>query len=565
MAESAFLPAGIDVLNNVRVPMRDGVELSIDIYFPAKGDGPFPVVLARTPYDNMSDTLIDGAIFFAQNGYVFAAQDCRGRNDSDGRFSPWIQEYEDGYDTLEWLGSQAWCDGNVGMHGGSYLGGVQWMAAVMDSPYLKAIAPQVIGDDLHDSLHYQGGAFTLHFNATWSFRMGGRTWQLIDRLNWKRIFPVLPLRAIPEFGGKDVYFFGDWLDHPDYDGYWKSPAIKEQYENVKIPVLQIGGWYDIFAGGTMNNFVGMRQRGGSEVARNHQRVVMGPWHHHTNTETFAGETDFGNASVLDVKEIALRWYDHWLKGMDNGVERDPPLRIYTMGTDEWRDEHEWPLARTEFTPWYFHSDGSANSLLGDGTLSTGPPTDEPGDGFVYNPAFPTPTVGGATCCTPEIVDWGSFDQRPVEYRNDVLVYTSEPLEADLEVTGPVVVKLFAATDGRDTDFTARLVDVHPDGYARNLCDGIIRGRYRETLERQELLEPGEVYEFTIDLWVTSNVFRKGHRIRVDISSSNFPRFDRNLNTGNPTADDTEVRVARQRVYHDTTRPSHILLPVIPPG
>ncbi|MCY4369296.1 MAG: CocE/NonD family hydrolase [bacterium] len=565
MAEPAFLPAEIDVLNNVRVPMRDGVELSTDIYFPTPQEGPFPVILARTPYDNMSDPLIDSAVFFAQNGYVFAAQDCRGRNDSDGRFNPWIQEYEDGHDTIEWLGSQDWCDGNVGMHGASYPGGVQWMAAVMGSPYLKAIVPRVIGDDLHGSLHYQGGAFTLHFAATWSFRMGGRTWQLIDRFNWKRIFSVLPLRAIPAFGGKDLDFFQDWLDHPDYDEYWKSMAIKEQYEKVKIPALQIGGWYDIFAGGTMNNFVGMQQRGGSELARSHQRVVIGPWHHHTNTETHAGEIDFGKASVVDVDEIQLRWYDHWLKGVDNGVDKDPPLRIYTMGANEWRDEHEWPLARTEFTPWYFHSGGSANSLLGDGTLSAEPPEDEPADEYVYNPAFPTPTLGGATCCTPEIVDWGSFDQRAVEYRDDVLVYTSAPLEADLEVTGPVVVKLFAGTDGRDTDFTAKLVDVHPDGFARNLCDGIIRGRYRQSPERQMLLEADEVYEFTIDLWVTSNVFRKGHRVRVEVSSSNFPRFARNLNTGNPAADDDQIRVARQSVHHDTIRPSHIVLPVIPPG
>ena len=312
------------------------------------------------------------------------------------------------------------------------------------------------------------------------------------------------------------------MDHPDYDGYWKRLAIKKRYENVKIPVLQIGGWFDIFVGGTMNNFVGMRRWGGSELARNHQRVVMGPWHHHTNIETYAGGVDFGYASVLDINAVELRWYHHWLKGRDNGVDRDPPLSIYSMGTDEWRDEEEWPLARTQFTPWYFHSRGSANSLQGDGTLSTEAPTGEPTDEYVYDPAFPIPTLGGATCCSPEIVDWGSFDQRPVEYRDDVLVYTSAPLEADLEVTGPVVVKLFAATDGPDTDFTAKLVDIHPDGYAGNLCDGIIRGRYRETTERQVLLEPGEVYEFTIDLWVTSNVFKKGHRIRVDIASSTSP-------------------------------------------
>ena len=565
MTQTAYAPAGIDVQFDIRVPMRDGTTLSADRYFPKGQPGPFPVILARTPYDNMSEPLINDAIYFAQNGYAFLAQDCRGRNDSDGVFDPWVNEYNDGHDTLEWIGAQSWCNGNVGMHGSSYLGGVQWMAATMGSRYLKAIVPRVIGDNLHDSPHYQGGAFTLHLDATWCFRMGGRTWQAIDRFNWDQVFPTLPLRDVPKVGGKDISFFQDWLDHPDYDDYWRNLAIKERYHDIKVPVLQIGGWYDVFAGGTLNNFLGMREKGGSDVARNGQRVVMGPWHHHACSETHAGEVDFGNVSVLELNEIELRWFDHWLKGIDNGADREAPLRIYVMGTNEWRDEHEWPLARTRLTPYYLHSGGSANSLVGDGTLSTEAPADEPCDRYDYNPAFPTPTRGGGTCCSPEIVDWGAFDQRPVEFRNDVLVYTSEPLEDDLEVTGPVIVKLHASTDGRDTDFTAKLVDVHPDGNAKNLCDGIIRGRYRESTKSQKLLEPGAVYEFTIDLWITSNVFKKGHRIRVDISSSNFPRFDRNLNTGRTAADDTEIRMARQTVFHDRTRPSQIVLPVIPGG
>ena len=565
MTQTAYAPAGIDVQFDIRVPMRDGTTLSADRYFPKGQPGPFPVILARTPYDNMSEPLINDAIYFAQNGYAFLAQDCRGRNDSDGVFDPWVNEYNDGHDTLEWIGAQSWCNGNVGMHGSSYLGGVQWMAAAMGSRYLKAIVPRVIGDNLHDSPHYQGGAFTLHLDATWCFRMGGRTWQAIDRFNWDQVFPTLPLRDVPKVGGKDISFFQDWLDHPDYDDYWRNLAIKERYHDIKVPVLQIGGWYDVFAGGTLNNFLGMREKGGSDVARNGQRVVMGPWHHHACSETHAGEVDFGNVSVLELNEIELRWFDHWLKGIDNGADREAPLRIYVMGTNEWRDEHEWPLARTRLTPYYLHSGGSANSLVGDGTLSTEAPAAEPCDRYDYNPVFPTPTRGGGTCCSPEIVDWGAFDQRPVEFRNDVLVYTSEPLEDDLEVTGPVIVKLHASTDGRDTDFTAKLVDVHPDGNAKNLCDGIIRGRYRESTKSQKLLEPGAVYEFTIDLWITSNVFKKGHRIRVDISSSNFPRFDRNLNTGRTAADDTEIRMARQTVFHDRTRPSQIVLPVIPGG
>jgi len=563
MSEKAFLPFEVDILNNVRIPMRDGVELSADIYLPGKGEGPFPVILARTPYDNMLETLTSDAIFYAQNDYVFVAQDCRGRNDSDGRFHPWVNEFNDGYDTLDWIGSQEWCDGNVGMHGASYLGGVQWMAAAMNSPYLKAIMPRVIGDDLHGSLHYQGGAFTLHFAATWSFRMGGRTWQMIDRFDWDRIFSVLPLRDIPKFGGKELFWFQEWLDHPNYDDYWKEIAVKERYEDIKVPVLQIGGWYDIFANGTMANFMGMCSNGGSELAKSNQRVIMGPWHHHTNTETHAGETDFGYSSIIDLNQVQLRWYDHWLKSVDNGVDADAPLRLYVMGANEWRDEYEWPLARTQFTKYYLHSDGMANGLEGDGRLSTDCPKTELPDQYDYDPTNPTPTIGGATCCTPEHLDWGSFDQRPSERRPDVLVYTSDSLQEDLEVTGPVVVKLYAGSDVLDTDFTAKLIDVYPDGYARNLCDGIIRARYRESQEYQVLLNPGEIYEYTIDLWATSNVFKKGHCIRIDISSSNFPRFDRNLNTGGDFSGEKSGRVARQKIFHDEFRASHVVLPVIP--
>ena len=357
------------------------------------------------------------------------------------------------------------------------------------------------------------------------------------------------------------------MDHPDYDDYWKALANKERFGDIKIPVLQIGGWYDFFTAGTMLNFTGMKAKGGSAAAKANQAVVMGPWIHSAAVEemTHAGELDFGNDSMPDLMAVELRWFDRWLKGKKNGIEKDKPLRLFVMGANEWRNESEWPLARTKFTPWYFHSDGKANSLMGDGTLSTTKPSAEKPDKYTYDPQFPTPTRGGCNCCDPEIVAWGAYDQTSVEHRQDVLVYTSEPLKQDMEVTGPVIVMLHASTDGRDTDFTAKLVDVHPGGYAVNLCDGIIRGRYRESTSKQKLLKPGEVYEFTIDLWPTSNVFKKGHRVRVDISSSNFPRFDRNPNTGNKFGHDAELRVAKQTVLHDAVHPSHILLPVIPKG
>ena len=561
MAQNVFLSAGLDARYNVKVPMRDGVNLSADIYFPSGHPGPFPVILGRTPYNNMTEESLESAVFYPQHGYVFVAQDVRGKNDSDGDFNPFF-EFDDGHDTIEWIGSQPWCDGNVGMVGASYVALVQWQAAAMGSKYLKTIVPRVIGENIYANLYF-GGAWQFANLGMWALRHDGRTRQDIYVYNWEQLFATLPLKDLDKRAGKDVKFYQDWVEHRDYDDFWRAQSVEERYEDIKIPVLQIGGWYDIFVGGTFANFVGMRARGGTQLAREQQRAVVGPWFHNASTATHAGDVDFGLDSVLDLKESELRWFDHWLKGVPNGAEQDAPLRIYVMGANQWRDEHEWPLARTKFTPYYFHSGGEANSLLGDGKLSTQAPADEPADHFVYNPAFPVPTRGGNNCCNPDLLPWGGYDQRPLEYRNDVLVYTSDPLEEDLEVTGPVFVKLFASTDGRDTDFTAKLVDVHPDGYAINLCDGIIRARYRTTQERQTLLEPGEVYEFTIDIWPTSNVFKKGHRFRVDISSSNFPRFERNPNTGNKFGQDAEMRVAHQQVLHDNTHASHIILPVIP--
>ena len=563
MAGSVFQNASVEARYDVKVPMRDGVNLSADIYFPRGGQGPFPVILTRTPYDNMTEESLEAGRFYPQHGYVLVAQDVRGRNDSDGDFYPYLNDFNDGHDTVEWIGAQPWCDGNVGMVGASYVGYVQWQAASMGSSYLKAIVPRVIGANMYETGWYQGGAFHLGTAAMWAMRYDARTRQDIFDYNWEQLFRKLPLAELDREAGKDVHFFRDWIAHPDYDDYWRAQSIEERYPNIKVPVLQIGGWYDVLVRGTFHHFTEMRKHGGSALARENQRAVVGPWIHSACSTTFAGELDFGAVSMLDLREVELRWFDHWLKGRDNGAEKDAPLRIFVMGANEWRDENEWPLARTQFTPYYFHSGGGANSLEGDGSLSTTPPAGEPTDGFVYNPAFPVPTRGGNTCCNPELVPWGVYDQRPIEYRNDVLVYTSEPLEEDLEVTGPISVTLYASTDGRDTDFTAKLVDVHPDGYAVNLCDNIMRARYHESREYQTLLEPGRVYEFTIDLWMTSNVFLKGHRIRVDVSSSNFPRFDRNPNTGNPFGQDTELRTAQQTILHDEAHPSHVLLPVIP--
>jgi len=564
---SVLRPANVRFLNDLPVPMRDGVRLSADVYLPEDEVGPWPVLLARTPYDNTQ--LWDIGCFWAQNGYVYVAQDVRGRYDSEGDFVPWESETEDGYDTLEWVGQQEWCDGNAGMTGGSYLGQVQWQAAFTQHPLLKAICPRVMGNNLWDSPHYQNGVFGLGVNAVWGWRTMSRTMQRIDHFDWPAILRSLPLRGMDRLTGKQHPAFSTWLDHETYDDYWRATAVDEHFETFTIPVLQVCGWYDLYAGGMMANFIGLRKHAGNDLARTNQQIVMGPWTHPQAGSIFppgttnAGDRDFGLVSLLDTKAIELAWFDRWLKGVDNGAEARSPVTIFVMGSNVWRDEQEWPLARTEWTPFYLHSGGAANTLHGNGRLGTEEPTSEPPDTYRYDPANPTPTMGGCNCCNPEVVPWGVFDQRPVEMRGDVLVYTTAPLERDTEVTGPVEVRLFAASDGPDTDFTAKLIDVAPDGTAWNLCDGIVRGRYRNGRGPASLLTPGEITEFTIDCWVTSNVFKAGHAIRVEISSSNFPRFDRNLNTGRPIGDDAEGRVATNTIYHDAAHPSHVLLPVIP--
>ncbi|MBT5828866.1 MAG: CocE/NonD family hydrolase, partial [Candidatus Latescibacteria bacterium] len=290
---------------------------------------------------------------------------------------------------------------------------------------------------------------------------------------------------------------------------------------------------------------------------------VGPWPHALSLSTRTGDIDFGAHSMIDLETVEMRWFDHWLKGIDNGILDEPPLRLFIMGINKWRNEHEWPLARTDWQKWYLHSNGQANSLIGDGHLSTDLPVQEIPDHYIYDPNNPVQTVGGNNCCSPDVVPWGPYDQRPVEMRGDVLCYTSAPMEADLEVTGPIKVVLYAATDVTDTDWTAKLVDVSPTGYAKNLCDGIVRARYRQSFSDPLLLEPNRIYEYEIEVGVTGNVFQKGHCIRLDISSSNFPRFDRNANTGHTFGMDVDLCCANQTIHHVPEYPSHILLPVIP--
>lgn len=545
---------------DTKVPMRDGVLLSADLFLP-RGSGAAPTVLLRTPYSNNTEPNIEKGQRLANAGYNCVIADVRGRWDSDGDYVPFLNEAEDGYDTQQWIGQQAWSDGTIGTAGASYLGTTQWRPAPLASEFLRCMVPRVICTDYHRGLIYPGGALQLNVAMTWGMRTHARTGQDIEFHNWNQAFYHLPVREIDTARGRDLPFWREWIDHPDYDDYWARMDDEPNWGQIVVPALNMGGWYDLYANQTFTNFNGLRLHGGSEAARRSQ-LIVGPWPHALSASTRTGDIDFGQQSLYDLEALEVRWFDHWMRGIENGIDDEPPLRLFIMGANEWRDESEWPLARTDWQRWYLHSDGAANSVIGDGKLTPVAPVEEQPDTFVYDPAYPVQTLGGNNCCSPHVVPWGPQDQRPAEMRGDVLCYTSEPLTQDLEVIGPIEVVLYAATDGLDTDWTAKLVDVFENGYAMNLCDGIIRARYREDRSHPTLLEPGTVYEYRIEVGVTGNVFQKGHRIRLEISSSNFPRFDRNPNTGNTYGVDAELRVAKQTVHHSVEKASHVLLPVI---
>jgi putative CocE/NonD family hydrolase len=553
---------GIRVRANVGVPARDGTRLSTDLYLPA-ASSPAPAVLIRTPYDNTLPFLVEKGRRLADHGYAVAISDCRGRFDSDGAYEPFRNEGPDGFDTVEWLAAQPWCDGRVGMAGRSYAGWTQWTAAQQRPPHLRTIVPRAMATDLHRGLVWRGGAFNLGVLLLWGLTTSGRSMQDIDRLDWTEAFRTRPLIDAADVAGQDVAHWRAWLDHPLPDEWW-THGQSVPMTDIEIPALVMGGWYDLYADDMLTAWAGLRAAPAAAARRS--TLVVGPWPHALSESTVTGELDFGARSQVDLEGLELRWFDRWLKDVPNEVADEAPMRLFVMGANVWRDEHEWPLARTDWQAWHLHSGGAAATSLGDGSLSrAAPAVDEPPDAFTYHPDHPVPTTGGPNCCWPALVPWGPYDQRGVEMRADVLCYTSDTLGDDLEVTGPIRVVLYAATDGRDTDWTAKLVDVWPTGRAINLCDGIIRARFRGGFAQEVLVEPGRVERYEIELMATSNLFLAGHRIRVEISSSNFPRFDRNPNTGAPIGRDSAIRVARQTILHTADAPSHVLLPVIPPG
>jgi uncharacterized protein len=606
----------IAVFKDVMVPMRDGVKLACNIYRPALNgklvEGKFPVILERTPYNKDAGEYLTNA--FVPAGYVAVRQDVRGRFDSEGKWRFFRDDSNDGYDTVNWIGEQSWSDGGIGTVGMSYPGGTQHALALSNPPYLKAMIPAYATSDVGRYGIRHNGAFEMRW-INWVFNGVGpegstaaqneQTHEALVQLGeqvreYVKAMPIrkgaTPLELNPEYE--------DWLvqamSHGDYDDFWKNNGIDvvEHISEYKdIPVYQISGWYDSNVQAASLNYVAL-----SKSKKSLQRLIVGPWWHGGQWHTNAGEAEFGPDAAIDFDDFQLRWFDHWLRGIDNGVDREPPVRIFVMGggdahkTSEgrifvgghWRDEREWPLARTQVTPYYLHSNG---------LLSQQKPASEPPISYEFDPRHPAPTLGGNIAAhngppshhnsierpgdSGNLMEQGPYDQscraniwfcedtRPISARNDVLVFQTEPLDKDMEVTGRLIVKLWASSNESDTDFTAKLIDVYPPskdfpaGVALNIGDSIVRARYRNSLEHAELMKLNEVYPFTIEMYPTSLVFQKGHRIRLDISSSNFPRFDVNPNTGEALNDNRRWAIALNTIYHDALHPSRILLSVIP--
>ncbi len=567
--------ADISIEHGVTMKTRDGVTLKADVYRPA-GDGAFPVLLQRTPYNK------DNAQNFARKavarGFMVVVQDVRGRYTSEGEWYTFMHEINDGYDTVEWAAGLPHSNGKVGMFGGSYVGATQMLAAISHPPHLAGICPVVTASNYHENWTYQGGAFEQWFNESWGSGLAQDTANRLirDATNAKAAARILPLNQYPIFNFDSVSdgteltsqlapYFLDWLAHPTYDSYWKQWAIDENYANIQVPALSVAAWYDIFQGGSLANYQGLRDHAGNPAARSAQRlfVTIGG---HAGIGAKIGDVDFGPAAAeYDEDALTLDWYDYLFLGKQNQfADAAHPVRIFVMGDNVWRNESEWPLARAKQTSYFLQSSGKANSASGDGVLATASATSESADTFIYDPATPVPTTGGPLCCDPVHEPAGPRDQKDVEARNDVLVYSTPPLDADTEVTGPVTLDLFAKSSAVDTDFTAKLVDVWPNGFVQNLTEGILRARYRESTRGAGApIEPGKAYEYKIDLWSTSNVFKKGHRIRLEVSSSNFPRFDRNLNTGKNAADSASFVKATNTILHDPEHPSALILPVVP--
>jgi hypothetical protein len=578
VGEQGALPVtATDIIIQHDVPMktRDGVILHADIYRP-KSSEKFPVILMRTPYDKSVSWAVSPVFKMVPRGYVVIIQDVRGRYTSEGEWYPFKHEQADGYDAVEWAAALPYSDGKVGMMGASYVGATQMLAAIAQPPHLTAIAPNMTASNYHDGWTYQSGALEQWFDQNWTSQLAQNTLERLIHENTDArvgsatlpianysVFNFGQLPADAQLTAAIAPYYLDWLVHPDYDDYWKQWSIEENFPKIAVPMLQVGGWYDIFNAGTLRNYMGAKAHGATEAARTEQHLLI-EIGGHSGFGRRIGDVDFGPHALENVyTDVILDWYDFLFKGIKNQFATDKPVRLFVMGANEYRLEDDWPPPQARSTKYFLHSNGKANSVRGEGSLSTSAPKSEPADSYIYNPANPAPTMGGPLCCDAEHMEPGPRDQRAIENRDDVLVYSIGPLPTDLEVTGPVTADLFVKSSAVDTDFTAKLVDVTPDGFAQDLTEGILRMRYRSSPEHATFMNPGQIYEISLDLWATSNVFLKGHSLRLEISSSNFPHFDRNLNTGEEIKFARTMATANNTILHDAQHPSSLILPVMP--
>ncbi len=564
------------VEKHVPIPLRDGVTTYADIYRPASGPA-MPGIVTRTPYDKevfgaAALPVMPSALKLAERGYAVVVQDTRGRFRSEGEFTPFMTEGPDGYDTVEWIAAQEWCDGGVGIYGPSYVGATTMLAARERPPSLKCAIPIITADDYYDGWTYQGGAYQLGFATLWGMGLASALYMGRDRdldpqhlkdltaasSNAPESLAAQPLESIQGIGSAGIAsWWNDWIAHEARDDYWEPVRLSANYGQLDLPMFHVGGWFDIFGIGTVRNFQGI-----GTAASAPQHLFMGPWAH-TYYDRYMGERDFGptgSAAFSGLVGKYNQFFDHHLKGIDADI---PSVTYFMMGANEWRTADAWPPAEATPQTLYLRSHGSANSLRGDGVLSLTPASgSEPADRYLYDPERPVPSEGGPTLQS-QVGLPGPRDQCAIEARDDVLCYTSAPLETAVVVAGPVTVSLWAVTDAPDTDFTAKLVDVQPDGRAISICDGIIRAKFRASLSEPTPVTPGEPTRYEIDLASTAQRFAPGHHIRLEVSSSNFPRFAPNPNTGGPLASEASTRPAVQHLLHDADHPSTLEIYVLP--
>ena len=541
----------------VMVPMRDGVLLATDVYRdPSLKQA--PVLLMRTPYNK--DRVKKVAERFADAGYVAVVQDCRGKFQSEGVFYPYDHEGRDGYDAIEWLGKQPWCNGRIGMWGASYVGATQWLAANEQPPGLVTIAPTATFSSFYRNL-YLGGAMRLSLITRWAAGNSQKPEGVEVTDDWRRTLLHLPMSEIDDEIGWSIPWLEGMLTHPEHDGYWKPTELTAEIVDLKLPMQHIVGYYDFFSRETVGNFSRMQGWAPDMATRERQQLILGPWDHGSIGRAKVGDVDFGENAVIDKDGENLKWFERYLKtDAANSPAVVVPVRYFSMGDNVWQEAQTWPPQGFTPTAFYLHSEGSANTGAGNGRLDYCPPvTAEPADSFKADPADPAPACPVTEKRPLIAATWAPADQRPIEKRNDVLVYTSEPYTEPLTFAGNAQAKLYVSADTPDADWVVKLIDVHPDGFAQNLAVGILRGRFRDSESQPTPLEPGKEYEITVDLGPIAAQIGAGHRLRVDICGAYFPLFDRNPNTGEgPFGRGTKI--ATEKVYHDAVRPSRIILP-----